>query len=253
MRPHVKFEGGRVVPARDASLRFRTSFFILSTLLLSLATGPAQPTNAPARLSYDAFRMISDRNIFNPNRVGRGASRTTRRDTTPAAHVESFSLVGIMSYEKGLFAFFEGTQADFKKVLQTDAVIGQYKVASVMPEAVKLTFGTNDFELKVGMQMRREDEGEWYLSATGEGSSRRRVAFSRALTNGEPESLTTTNGTEIAGSAVEPEVIVVEGETAGNPPEGEAATSNGAAVETAAPADATTDPILLRLRQRRQE
>ena len=253
MRTRAKFQSGVVVPALGANLRLRTSCFILSTLLLSLATGPAQSTNAPTRLSYDAFRMISDRNIFNPNRVGRGAPRTTRRDTTPAAHVESFSLVGIMSYEKGLFAFFEGTSADFKKVLQTDAVIGQYKVTSVMPEALKLTFGTNDYELKVGMQMRREDEGEWFLSATGEGSPRRRVAFSRALTNGEPGSLTATNGMDIAGNAVEPEVIVVESETGANAPEGEAATGNGAAAGAAAPIDSTTDPIILRLRQRRQE
>jgi hypothetical protein len=250
-----KSQGTMVVIDRGASLRLRSSFFILhssffilGTLLLSLATSPAQSTNAPARLSYDAFRMISDRNIFNPNRVGRGAPRTTRRDTTPAAHVESFSLVGIMSYEKGLFAFFEGTSADFKKVLQADAVIGQYKLASVLPEAVKLTSGTNAFELKVGMQMRREDEGEWFLSATGEGSSRRRVAFSRTLTNGEPESLTATNGTEIAGNAVEPEVIVVEGEAGAVPPEGETPSANGAAAT-----DTTTDPVLLRLMQRRQE
>ena len=29
----------------------------------------AQATNAPAHLNYDSFRMVSDRNIFNPNRV----------------------------------------------------------------------------------------------------------------------------------------------------------------------------------------
>jgi len=201
-------------------------------------------------LNYDAFRMISDRNIFNPNRVGRSASRTSRSATTPAARVESFSLVGIMGYEKGLFAFFEGTSADFKKVLQTDAVIGQYKVASVLPEVVKLTSGTNSFEMKVGTQMRREDEGEWFLSTTGEGSSRRRVPFSRSLTNHEPESLTSTNGTEIAGNAGEPEIIVVESETATNPPEGETPPGNGAA---AAADNGTTDPVLLRLMQRRQE
>ena len=202
----------------------------------------AQATNAPAHLNYDSFRMISDRNIFNPNRVARGVPRATRRDTTPAAHVEAFSLVGIMGYEKGLFAFFEGTSADFKQVLQTDSVIGPYKVASVMPDVVKLTFGTNDFEMKVGMQMRREDEGEWFLSATGEGSSRRRAVFSQSLTNADTGSLTTTNGTEIAGSEGEPEVIVVEGETAGNAPEGAASPDNG-----------TTDPVLLRMMQRRQE
>ncbi len=237
--------GGFAVPDRVASLRFRTSFVILSAILLGVVNTRAESTNTPARLSYDAFRMISDRNIFNPNRVARGAPRTSRSATTPAAHVESFSLVGIMSYEKGLFAFFEGTSADFKKVLQADAMIGQYKVASVHADVVKLTSGTNDFALKVGMQMRREDEGEWFLSATGEGSSRRRIAFSHSLTNGEPGSLTSTNGTEVAGGETAPEVIVVEGETAASPAEGEA--------PAAAATTTITDPVLLRLMQRRQE
>ena len=48
------------------------------------------------------------------------------------------------------------------------------------------------------------------------------------------------NGTEIAGIEVEPEVIVVEGETGANPPEGEMPSANGAAA-----ADTTTDPVLL--------
>ena len=224
-----------------------SSFAILVLMVLSVVGAFAEPTNAPARLNYDSFRMISDRNIFNPNRVARGAPRTTRTaSTAPAAHVESFSLVGIMSYEKGWFAFFEGTSADFKKVLQTDATIGHYKIASVTANVVKLTSGTNEFAMKVGTQMRREDEGEWFLSATGESSSRRRVAFSRSLTNAEPGSLTTTNGTEVAGNETAPEVIVIESETAANPAAGEAQPGNGAAATT-------TDPVLLRLMQRRQE
>ncbi len=245
MNRRVKSESGVGMPNNSLGLWFRTACFIMMLMALSGLGAFAEPTNAPARLNYDSFRMISDRNIFNPSRVARGAPRTTRTATTPAAHVESFSLVGIMSYEKGWFAFFEGTSADFKKVLQTDAMIGHYKIASVMAEVVKLTSGTNSFEMKVGTQMRREDEGEWFLSATGEGLSRRRVAFSRSLTNGEPGSLTSTNGTEVAGTESGPEVIVVEGETTANPPEGEAQSGNGAAT--------TTDPVLLRLMQRRQE
>ena len=208
----------------------------------------AQSTNVPAWPNYDAFRMISDRNIFNPNRVARGAPRTNRNATTSAGHVESFTLVGLLSYEKGWFAFFEGTSADFKKVLQADTVIGPCKVASITADAVKLTLGTNDYALKVGMQMRREDEGQWFLSTSGEGSSRRRGVFSRSLTNGEPESLTTTNGTEVTTPEGEPVVVVVEGETAVNPSAGETP-----AGKSAATIDGTTDPVLLRLMQRRQE
>lgn len=245
--PRPKVETARRVSVRGTRRRW-TAGVMLGALLLREVASPAQSTNAPAALNYDAFRMISDRNIFNPNRVGRSGGRTPRAATTPAAHVEAIVLVGIMSYEKGWFAFFEGTRADYKQVLQVDAAIGQYKVASVRPDLVKLTSGTNEFELKVGMQMRREDEGEWFLSTGGEGTSRRRAVFSQSLTNGEPGSLTTTNGTEIAGNPGEPEVIVVEGESAVNPPEGETTPGNGEAAATP-----PTDPVLLRLMQRRQE
>ena len=255
MRTPVKSEirnppaaGGMVLPAPAASSPLRTAFVLLGLLLLSGATSLAQQSNAPARASYDSFRMISDRNIFNPNRVARGAPRSARSPTTPAAHVEAFSLVGIVGYEQGLFAFFEGTSADYKKVLQADAVIGPGKVAGVRPDLVKLTVGTNDFEMKVGMQLRREDEGEWFLSTAGEVSSRRRSVFSRPLTNGEPGSLGLTNGMDVAGSESEPEIIVVEGETVTNPEAGETPPANGAAA-----AGTTTDPVLLRLMQRRQE
>ncbi len=237
--------GAHELTGRVLRLRCRLA---MALALAGAATAFAQNTNAPVRASYDAFRMISDRNIFNPNRVARGAPRTARSAATPAAHVESFSLVGIMGYEKGLFAFFEGTSGDFKKVLQTDAIIGPCKVAGVLPDLVKLTVGTNDFEMKVGMQMRREDQGEWFLSEGGEITSRRRSVFSRPLTNGEPESLTTTNGLESAGGEAEPEIIVVESDSTGNPAPGETPPANGAAAT-----DGVTDPVLLRLMQRRQE
>ena len=250
--PHVggcnrsAFQSSRGICGLKPEIRWlRMLIWVVGVVVFSLSA-LAEGTNAPASLNYDSFRMISDRNIFNPNRVARSGGRTTRAATTPAARVESFSLVGIMGYEKGLFAFFEGTSVDYKKVIQADALIGQYKVADVKEDVVKLTHGTNEIAMKVGMQMRREDEGEWFLSATGEGSSRRRVAFSRSLTNAEPGSLTTTNGTEVAGNETAPEVIVIESETAANPAAGEAQPGNGAAATT-------TDPVLLRLMQRRQE
>jgi hypothetical protein len=81
---------------------------------------------------------------------------------------ESFSLVGTMSYEKGTFAFFDGTSAGYRKVLKLADAIAGYKVTNITPNYVKLTSGTNQLELRVGMQMRREDEGEWLLASQAE-------------------------------------------------------------------------------------
>lgn len=221
----------------------------------------AQSTNAPAkgpvRLTFDAFRTIGDRNIFNPNRYARSSGRTTARtSSTPAARVESFSLVGIMAYEKGWFAFFEGTKSDYKQALQADGVIGEYKVVSVSPERVKLTAGTNTFDLKVGMQMRREDEGEWFLSEGSE-TTRKRIVSTRTRTRGGSRGESSTSGgAEEMSSGGEPEVIVVENptptettETASPAPEN----GNGNAAPAEADSGGVTDPVLLRLMQRRQQ
>lgn len=90
-------------------------FALLAVLLLGGASGRAESStnapapNAPARPSFDAFRVISDRNIFNPNRFARNSSRV-RTETRPTARADAFTLVGLMAYEKGTFAFFDGAQ-----------------------------------------------------------------------------------------------------------------------------------------------
>lgn len=233
----------------------------MAVIAVCSQSGLAQSTNAPARLSYDSFRTIGDRNIFNPNRYARGSGRTTQRTaSTPAARVESFSLVGIMAYEKGVFAFFDGTKGDYKQALQAEGAIGEYKVVSVTPEVVKLIAGTNTFDLKVGMQMRREDEGDWFLSEGGD-SPRKRIVSTRTRTRGGSRSGdgATGGGEEMLGGS-EPEVIVIEGDSQteanseAQPTNGNGnGTSEPVQAEAAADNGGVTDPVLLRLMQRRQQ
>lgn len=243
---------------------------VLARLLIGLAsvtvysqTSFAQSTNAPAsgpvRLTFEAFRTIGDRNIFNPNRYARSAGRTAPRTSSqPAARVESFSLVGIMAYEKGWFAFFEGTKSDYKQALQVDGAIGEYKVVSVSPEQVKLRGGTNSYDLKVGMQMRREDEGDWFLSEGGDAPRKRMVSTRTRTRGGARGESAPGDGTEEMTGSGEPEVIVIENPAA-ETTEGESPAGNDNGNGAPAPAEAepgnggVTDPVLLRLMQRRQQ
>ncbi len=231
-----------------------TARMLMTIVMIAVCSqsGFAQSTNAPAKLTYDSFRTVSDRNIFNPNRYARGAGRTnTRASSTPASRVESFTLVGIMAYEKGSFAFFDGTKSDYKHALQADGKIGDYTVSAVTSEHVTIVESTNSVSLKVGMQMRREDEGEWFLSEGGE-SARKRIVSTRTRTRGGlPGEPSTGGGEEMVGGG-EPEVIVVESE----PSAAETPNENGeAAVQPQPEADngGVTDPVLLRLMQRRQQ
>jgi len=120
-------------------------------------------TNAgPSALDYAAFRLVVDRNIFDPNR----APRTSRPASGTPKSSEAFTLVGTMSYEKGDFAFFDGTSSDYKKAVKTNDTIAGYKVESITPDSVKLAQNTNVLELAVGAQLRRQDDGKWARSAT---------------------------------------------------------------------------------------
>ena len=65
----------------------------------------------------------------------------------------------------GSFAFFKGSSAQYEKALKLSDSIAGYKVMDISHSAVKLNSGTNNIELAIGSQMRREDQGPWTLSA----------------------------------------------------------------------------------------
>lgn len=237
--------------------RLQASGCIAALLLAALANAAEQtnapatpPPSAPAKLDYNAFRTISDRNIFNPNRYARSSGKTTRTDSRPASRVESLSLVGLMAYEKGVFAFFDGTKSDYKKVLPGPGEISEFKVTSVTPDLVHLSAGTNDFVLRVGTQVRRDDEGDWYLADARESGARKRVVVSRGRSStGTHNGTATGDATEMTGDS-EGDVIVIDSNTTG-----EATDSNGESPRTegATSTPGISDPVLLRLMQRRQE
>jgi len=137
---------------------------IILLLLLNAALCFGQSTNQSKRLSYSDFQIINERNIFNPRRYARSGPRQAQ----PASKVDFFTLVGTMTYEKGPFAFFEGTSSDYRKVLKPLDSIAGYKITNIEFNSVKLASQTNEVQLGVGMQMRREEDGPWRLAAASE-------------------------------------------------------------------------------------
>jgi hypothetical protein len=124
--------------------------------------GQVEATNStPASLDYAGFKVIVDRNIFDPNRVPHLAAGSVRKPRT----VDSLTLVGTMSYEKGTFAFFDGSSSEYRKALRMADTIAGYKLTNIAASAVKLASGTNMVELPVGAQLRREEDGPWQVSS----------------------------------------------------------------------------------------
>jgi len=115
-------------------------------------------TNAPVGESYSDFKLIAKRNIFNPNRTSRQKVEVPR---TPK--VEAFALVATMSYEKGDFAFFDGSNPAFKKAVQVGGQIGDCTVTAIAYDHVSITNAALQLDLPIHMQLRRVDEGQWQL------------------------------------------------------------------------------------------
>ena len=153
--------------------------------------------NGPITLDYSSFKVIVDRNIFDPNRYPHQGPRVR---PTPKSF-DSLTLVGIMSYEKGTFAFFDGTSSEYKKALKLADAIAGYKVTNIAPNGVKLASGTNELDLSVGAQLRREENGPWRLS--GQSTSYEATPTSTS-TNAAS---TTSPGSDPASGSAESDII----------------------------------------------
>lgn len=154
----------------------KTTHLIVAWLLLGLAASlsAAETTNVVvSRGDFVAFKVVAERNIFNPHRSKRSGDRPPPR-TEPEKRLtmDRFALLGTMSYEKGRYAFFDGSSSDFRKVAKPEDSIAGFRIAEVAPTCVKLmlTNGTL-LELCVGMQMKRSEGADWQLAGKADGSN----------------------------------------------------------------------------------
>jgi hypothetical protein len=128
----------------------------------------ASTNTAPTRIDLSTFRIVSERNIFNPNRSARvsrngGANAEVRRQPK----VDTFSLVGTLSYDQGDLAFFDGSSATFRKAIRTNDTIAGYRVVAIRTDEVQLEADGKTVSARMGARFRREDDGPWELSSNG--------------------------------------------------------------------------------------
>jgi hypothetical protein len=129
----------------------------------------ASPRGTTNSLDYSSFKVIVDRNIFDATRTEMGSRIVDIQKPAPVTRIDHFKLIGTILYEKGRFAFFSGSGSDFRGTIQTGQKIADYTVVEIGYSGVKLA-GTNGdpFELTVGKQMKRVDDGPWSLASAGD-------------------------------------------------------------------------------------
>ncbi len=176
---------------------------ILTLLAFALAGGSAalaQSNKVPGPEDYGSFsRFITDRNIFDPNRqphYSSGDRPRVRVHTHIPVSAPSFAFVGAMNYSKGLFAFFSGNSAEYKKILVNQQDIAGYIVSDISLTSVTLDSADKKehLELKVGDVMRQVDN-KWVLTGPGEITG---SADSSSASSSPASSSTTTSSTPAA-------------------------------------------------------
>lgn len=167
-----------MTPLPSHPARFRLRAFALIALLAVAGAGPLgaarAPRNAPesAKAStnstapaipladFNAFRLVTERNIFNPNRIG----RTRESNDAPPPRVETIAFVGTMETDRGLRAFFDSTDAAFKKTLREGETVADFTVKRILSDSVELTRGEQTTPLRMTQQLRRTEGGEWTVT-----------------------------------------------------------------------------------------
>jgi hypothetical protein len=155
-----------------------TRYLKWTVLALALANGwsaLAQPNRrsgptVPGPNDYNQFsQFITTRNIFDPNRYAIRGSIIRPTPQTPRS-TPTFTLVGTMSYEKGMFAFFDGNQSNLRKVLyQSDSNnIAGFTLAEITLAGVKLQAADKNeiMELNIGQGMQQVGNS-WQKASQG--------------------------------------------------------------------------------------
>jgi len=118
-------------------------------------------TNTASRTDFSSFAVVGDRNIFNPNRYPHSRSFGLQSGVSSGPSMRCFTFVGMLGYEKGLFAFFSSANPDYQKAVTCLDEIAGFKLESIQPDCVALASGANRLEIKIGEQMRQKADGGW--------------------------------------------------------------------------------------------
>ncbi len=91
------------------------------------------------KISYDSYRMVRTRNIFDPDRRAMVAASTFVSQSVtsaPVTHSDYVALNGILITAGKSLAFFSGSRPEYNKVLLVQDAIAGAKLVKITPESI---------------------------------------------------------------------------------------------------------------------
>jgi hypothetical protein len=137
---------------------------IIASLLAASMRAPGQETNTTEKRDFESFKIIAQRNIFDPTRTGRRAFGSRG----PQRRVERVSLVGTSIDNGDAVAIFTGNGVP-ERPFKTGETVKDFKIVQITLDSVRLTGVTNtnmfvmDYDSR--RSLRREENGPWQGSS----------------------------------------------------------------------------------------
>lgn len=155
----------------DASITVET--VMETTEQSGVIKGATEKSDAHSAAEFESFKLILDRNIFDPDRRGPREQRRERPPEPPRE--ESFTLLGTMFYSDKQLAFFDGTDSEWAGAVKMGETVAGHKLTKVGFETIELDWNGESIELTVGAARAKRGDAPWSTQSRADwsGSSRR--------------------------------------------------------------------------------
>ena len=157
----------------------------------------AKESAAPRRETFEDFGILTARNIFDPERGRPAPERPSRPD--PPERREHVDLLGVLLYNEGAVAFFEGSDRDYSGAFKQGDKIAEYRIGAIDTSKVTLEKDGERIGMPMQARLERHGEGKWNLEegAAGRGDQQPPAGGETAKTTADSEKA----GDEAGGDA----------------------------------------------------
>ena len=121
---------------------------------------PGAADNADAATAFEAFSLLWERNVFDPNRMPAPSGAPVAALPTPPPD-DRIQLTGVLIVGGERVAFFEGTQGDFNAHGRAGDPVGEFRIERVGIDGVDLSIAETRLEIPVGKAAVSSGDGEW--------------------------------------------------------------------------------------------
>jgi hypothetical protein len=144
--------------------RFALQAAIVVCIALLAVSSMAQENLVSDESGIDAFSILWERNIFSSTRQA-PVKEVVRKEVPPPPVVDEFALVGTLVTDEHAYAFFNGSELDFRGVRMIGEQIAGCTITRVDTEKIVIQLNEEKKEMAVGTGMKRVNQGPWSLEA----------------------------------------------------------------------------------------